>query len=151
MISSAIMLHLVDGLIVEAPLGFQVDTTTVFLRAEVDGPRPSFLLHRRPAVKGASLDACVGEVAAELTAALRGASRIEREAFRYRDGVPGVLLTYSFASDAKPGRTVTQLQALRLDAATLTTATITTAPADLTPRRRGEYLEALTSVRVTGS
>lgn len=151
------MLHAVDGLVFETPFGFQRESTTVSLRAppEKTGAeadlRPNLVVHRRPAGQAASLADCVAEATKELAESVPGIGRVEAADLRFDDGARGTALAYSFASAVRPGVTVAQLQALRLDGATVTSLTLTTAAKLLTEPRRGEYLKALASARPSGS
>jgi hypothetical protein len=144
----------ISGLSLDVPADFSVDQTMMSFRAPAPTSgdprvlhkqttiRPSLIVHRR-IVGDTALEIVAGEVMAELVSSVAGLNGLATEAMTFRDGSPGVIVSFDFGS-AEVG-TARQFHALRKDGAVLTSLTLTVDKLQLGDASKAKWLSLLAS------
>ena len=143
-----------SGLSLDLPADFSIDQTMQSFRAPAPTSgdprvlhkqtaiRPSLIVHRRD-VGDTGLEIVAGEVMAELVSSVAGLSGLATEAMTFRDGNPGVIVSFDFGS-AEVG-TARQYHALRKDGPVLTSLTLTVDKLQLSDAAKATWLSLLAS------
>ena len=135
-----------EGFSFEPPPGFRTEDVTVSYRLGLpgSGPGPSLIVQTKPARPGADLGQLAGETLAELAQSVPGIKQASKSDFSFDDGGTGVLLAYSFATQAGELR---QYFALRLAKGRLCTLTLTVPAANLNETSAKTFLGAIAAVK----
>jgi len=149
------------GLTLDTPKDFVVDQTMISYRgpAPTAGDprvlqkqttiRPSLIVHRKDVGDLATLEILTGEVTAELVSSVAGLSGLTTEAFTFKDGAAGMIVSFDFGA-AEVG-TARQYHALRKDGRVLTTLTLTVDKLTLNDEGRARWLALFASAVQDGS
>ncbi len=142
------------GVSIDLPADFSIDQTMISFRAppptsgdprvlhKQTAIRPSLIVHRR-SVGDTALELAAGEVMAELVSSVAGLSGLATEAMTFRDGSPGVVVSFDFGS-VEVG-TARQYHALRKDGPVLTSLTLTVDKLQLGDAAKAKWLTLLAS------
>lgn len=110
--------------------------------------RPNLNVNRRRLPAPRDIAQLAADTCSELFETVPGVSGIETHELKFKDGVDGVVLEFSFPM---AGYTVVQLHAMRVDGDVLTTMAICTEKSRLSPEEHRRFMGSLASASVAVS
>lgn len=107
--------------------------------------RPNLIINRRRVDAGSDLAQLAAETCTQLFDTIPGISGIDTNELKFKDGVDGVVLEFSFPT---AGYTVVQLHAMRVDGDVLTSMALCTEKSRLSPEEHRRFMSSLASASV---
>ncbi len=146
-----------QGIEISVPLGFQVEESSLTLRApqgvvearvlnKQTPIRANLIVNRRLVGPESTIVSLSAEVTAELQAAVNDLEDLSAEPFTFDDGTVGSLVSFRFPFHE--AAQIRQFHALRLDAGTFTTLTLTVDGLKLDDQTKSNYLRGLSATQL---